>query len=69
MPTREELPDRLTYSEVADILDLAVGTVRKLVGEGALKRPADSIVGDGYVDTDSLSEYVNRRYGGKRSGT
>jgi hypothetical protein len=61
MVSREELPDKLTVSETADMLGLSVATIKTLAHAGDL-----TYVGEmGYrdIDTDSLVEYVNRRYG------
>ena len=61
MPKREELPDTLTPAEAANMLNLAVGTVRMLVSEGKLKFVGE--IGSQAIDTDSLVEYVNKKYG------
>lgn len=67
MVTREELPDKLTVKETADILHLRPVTIKVLVSQGELRYVGE--VGDRDIDTDSIVEYVNRKYGGGRRGT
>lgn len=61
MVSRSELPDRLTVNETADMLGLSVATVKKLAFTGDLKYVGDP--GSRDIDTDSLTAYVNRKYG------
>lgn len=60
-PSRGELPDTLTVSEVADMLNLSTGTIKNLVSDGELDYIGE--IGDRSIDTDSLVRYVNRRFG------
>lgn len=66
MPKREDLPDTLTIGEVADMLGVNIVTVRVFVSEGRLKYVGEP--GSYNIDTDSLVEYVNQRYGGNKRG-
>lgn len=66
MVTREELPDKLTLGETADMLGLRPETIRVLAWQGELERVGES--GDWYIDTDSLVAYANRKYGGGKHG-
>lgn len=61
MVTREELPDRLTVKEVADMLGLSPTTIRVLAMHGELTYIGE--VGERDIVTDSMVEYVRRRYG------
>jgi excisionase family DNA binding protein len=65
MVTREELPDRLTVKETADMLGVSPTTIKVMISRGELKYIGE--VGNRDVLTDSIVEYVNRRFGGGKS--
>lgn len=65
MVSRDELPDKLTVNETADMLGLSVATIKTLAHSGDLKYVGEMGYRD--IDTDSLVEYVNRRYGRRKT--
>lgn len=54
-------PDKLTVTEVADILELQTQTVTRMANDGKLTWIGE--LPDRYITTESLVEYVNKRYG------